>query len=101
MFSEMESPSIVVKSQTAQQVVLETTWIWQVSSDLAFQGAAVQTTAPAYPPCPTLLSTRPSTANGAVDSDEDGNVYWNTSGVELGAGGTKSWSWTNRIWPGE
>jgi len=53
------------------------------------------------PPCPTLLSTRPSTANGAVDSDEDGNVYWNTSGVELGAGGTKSWSWTNRIWPGE
>jgi hypothetical protein len=53
-------------------------------------------------PRPTFSASRPSAATGNIQSDEAGNYYWSVpSGVTLGSGGSKSWTWSNRIWPGE
>ena len=54
------------------------------------------------PPRPTFSASRPSAANGRIQSDEAGNYYWAvTNWVTLGSGASESWSWTNQIWPGE
>jgi hypothetical protein len=150
---DMNSPTMAVKSTTAEQAVLETTWTWPVGDGLVFQGAAMHTisrdgtwavtatlTNPASSdqtvsveyadthvapvngwdttqagdnsfykfvragvpaPRPTLLATRSSAATGEILSDEAGNFYWSVAEVKLGANGSESWSWTNRIWPGE
>jgi hypothetical protein len=52
-------------------------------------------------PRPTFLATRSSAATGEILSDEAGNYYWSVAVVKLSGNGSKSWSWTNRIWPGE